>query len=104
MAPLALLQWVADPVLINQLIIPLAGMATAVILGLPVVKAIVRFVERKGGGTPDTRLREELEELRSRLEAVEEVRTRILELEERLDFAERMLARSRERPQIAPER
>ena len=101
--PLFLLQWVSDPILINNLIIPLAGMATAVILGLPVVKALVRFVERKTGGAIDTRLHEELEELRGRVEAIEETRTRVLDLEERLDFAERMLTTSRDRPQISPE-
>lgn len=101
MAPLALLQWVADPVLINQLIIPIAGMLTGIVLGLPVIRAVVRYVERKGAGG-DAVLREELDELRHRVEVMEEVRHRMLELEERVDFAERLLTEARERPPIAP--
>lgn len=84
-----------DAVVINELIIPLAGMVTGIILGLPIVRAAVRFVERKTTGTSDPErvraLEEQTEELRGRVEAIEAERERLVELEERMDFAERVL-------------
>lgn len=84
-----------DAVVINELIIPLAGMVTGILLGLPIVRAAVRFVERKTTGTSDLdrvrALEDQTEDLRARVEAVETVRERLVELEERVDFAERML-------------
>ncbi len=85
-----------DPILIDNLVIPIAGMITGIILGLPVIRAGVRYIERKSAGDADPKLRAELEELRSRLEGMEEVRDRLLELEERIDFAERVLARAKD--------
>jgi hypothetical protein len=79
-------------------------MATSVVLLLPVVLAGVRYFERKtrvnaNQGELET-LREDLRVVRDRLDAVDHGSDRIAELEERLDFAERMLARQREAPQL----
>lgn len=60
------------------------------ILG-PIAKAIARRVERHGGSDPA--LQEELQSLRERVGEVDQLRERMLELEERVDFAERLLAR-----------
>jgi hypothetical protein len=90
------------PMWLPDIILALAGMATGIILGLPVVRALVRLVERKTGGegAGDRALRAEVAELRARLEAVEEVRDRLVELEERLEFAERVLAQQRDRARL----
>jgi len=92
-----------DPMLIEDLIIPLAGMATGIILGLPVVRAIVKVVERKlGPGASAGEVKElqaETERLRSQVGGMEDMAYRLAELEERLDFAERVLAQRKE-PQL----
>jgi hypothetical protein len=88
-----------------DLIIPLAGMATACVLGLPVIRAVVRLIDRKSAGELGDQgeaLRAEVEEIRARLEAQEEVRHRLAELEERLDFTERVLSQQRDRDRLAP--
>lgn len=58
-------------------------------------KAIARRIE--GKGAPDAVLTERIEELEHRLAEVEQDRLRVAELEERLDFAERLLAKAPER-------
>ncbi len=60
---------------------------------------IMQGLGRRLGGTPgdtDPRLRDEMEEMRARLQVLEEERHRVLELEDRLDFTERMLLQQRE--------
>lgn len=76
----------------------------AAIIGMTVVatsllRLIGRAIERRAN--PDVRrladrLESELSHLRERVEVIEELSGRILELEERLDFAERILARGRD--------
>jgi hypothetical protein len=61
-------------------------------------KAIARRIEGKGGADPA--LTERLEELEHRLAEVEQDRVRVAELEERLDFAERMLTDARRKEQL----
>ena len=80
-------------------LIPLAGIAAMVALGLPLVRGIVHYLERKsGGGIADAgALRREVDELRARLDQVEDTTARLTELEERLDFAERLLIQQRAR-------
>ncbi|HWP36182.1 MAG TPA: hypothetical protein VNL18_01390 [Gemmatimonadales bacterium] len=83
----------------NQVVIPLAGMAVGVILGLPIIKAIVRRIERRPdelAGVESQALRAELAELKRRLETVDELAGRVGEIEERMDFAERLLTQQRE--------
>jgi hypothetical protein len=68
----------------------LALVATTVILW-PIMRAIGRRLEGKGHGDPA--LRAEVEQLQQRLGEVDQLHQRVAELEERIDFAERMLAR-----------
>jgi Tfp pilus assembly protein PilO len=69
------------------------------ILG-PIAKAIARRLERHGG---DPALQDELESLRERVGEVDQLRERMMELEERVDFAERLLARPAEvRAELLP--
>ena len=60
----------------------------AAIVAWPLVRAFARRLER---GSGDAAFREEIEHLRARVAELEPVQQRVLELEERLDFAERLL-------------
>ena len=67
---------------------------TACVLGYPIVKAVVGRIEHKGAGRlagGDEMLRVEVDELRSRVEVLEQSEHRLTEVEERLDFTERVL-------------
>lgn len=92
-----------DPMFIENLIIPLAGMATGIILGLPIVRVIVKVVERRlGPRASDGEVKElqgEVERLRAQVGGMEDMAYRLAELEERVDFTERVLARHKE-PQL----
>ncbi len=66
-----------------------------IILRGPVGKALARRIESKAGADP--LLTERIDELEHRLAEMEQDRARMAELEERLDFAERMLAAPPER-------
>lgn len=59
----------------------------------PLVHALARRLEPRSGD-PASAL--ELAELRARVEELEAQQGRVLELEDRLDFAERLLARQRD--------
>lgn len=58
----------------------------------------LRWLWRRSGGAVD---RKELATMRSRLDELEAERGRVAELEERLDFAERLLARQAEIDKLA---
>lgn len=80
----------------DQVVVPLAGMATGLIITLAIVKAIARHLERRheakgapAGGDVDG-LRVEVRELRGQVES----------LEERVDFAERLLTQERARREL----
>jgi hypothetical protein len=73
--------------------ITLVVMSTAVILLWPLIRAYARRLEGRGASTE---LQAEVESLRGRVQQLEEGHGRLAELEERLDFAERVLAQSRE--------
>ncbi|MFC1640136.1 hypothetical protein ACFL3B_05170 [Gemmatimonadota bacterium] len=85
-------------------LVPIAGMATGLILLLPVVRAVVRIAEKKISGRTEGQelltLREELQMVQERLDGVQYVDDRISEVEERLDFAERLLAQQRDVPRV----
>jgi hypothetical protein len=61
----------------------------------PLVRAVARNMERGAVVEPA-----ELEALRADLEALRELHPRVAELEERVDFAERLLARRDESAQL----
>lgn len=73
------------------LLIPLFGMATGALFMVGVYKIIVRWLDRGRRGDASG-LADEVAQLREEVEALREVNGRVLELEERLDFAERLLA------------
>jgi hypothetical protein len=73
------------------MIVALGLIATTVILW-PIMRALARRLEGKGAADPA--LHAEIEQLQHRLGEVDALQQRVAELEERIDFTERMLART----------
>lgn len=77
-----------------------------VIAGFIGAMTFVRVMARRYGVSRGHRLAsgelEELQYLRDRIELLEDEASRVTELEERLDFAERMLTEIRDRPMVEP--
>lgn len=80
-----------DPNSPALVIMVMAFMAAVTVVCWPIARAIARRLEGKHAGDPA--LRQEVDELHHRLAEVDALQARIGELEERLDFAERLLAR-----------
>jgi Tfp pilus assembly protein PilO len=78
--------------------IVIASLLAVTIILWPIVRALARRIEHKGGSDPV--LRAEVEHLQQRLGEVEVLQGRVAELEERVDFAERLLAQPREQDQL----
>ena len=74
-------------------LITLAVMGAAVVILGPLARALARRVD---GGAGAKELQAEVDELRGRVTQLEDGQGRLAEVEERLDFAERMLARPHE--------
>jgi Tfp pilus assembly protein PilO len=69
-----------------------AGLIIAALLW-PLIRALARRIE---GGAPSTEMQAELDGLRERVRQLEEMQPRMVELEERVDFTERIVAKTRE--------
>jgi hypothetical protein len=69
-------------------------MAAFTIVLWPIARALARRLE--GRGSVDAALHAEVEQLRHRIGEVDALQVRMAELEERLDFTERLLVRSQE--------
>jgi hypothetical protein len=80
----------------SVLLIVVVSVVAATIILWPIVRAFARRLEGKGTGDPA--LKAEVEQLHQRLGEVDALQVRLAELEERLDFTERMLARTPEAP------
>jgi Tfp pilus assembly protein PilO len=74
-------------------IITLAVLCTVGMLVWPLVRALARRLE---SGGRNAQVQEELDALRERLQHLEQGQARMGELEERVDFTERLLAQNRE--------
>lgn len=79
------------------LLITLGVVVGLVIIARPLVRAIARRIE--GRAELDPAIQDEIEHLRTRVGDLEALQGRLADLEERVDFAERLLAQQR-----APER
>jgi hypothetical protein len=75
------------------MIVFLGLLATTIILW-PVMRAFARRLEGKGASDPA--LHAEIEQLQLRLGEVDSLHQRVSELEERIDFTERIVAQGRE--------
>ena len=69
-----------------------AGLLAAVLIW-PLIRAIARRIE---GGGASAEMQAELEALRERVRVLEDVPPRMAELEERVEFTERIVAQGRE--------
>lgn len=81
-----------DPGAIVMIVLAVVAAATLVLW--PLARALARRLE--GKGAQDPAMLRELEQMQHRLAEVDALHTRVAELEERLDFTERLLAQSRE--------
>lgn len=81
------------------LLIPIAGMGVGALFLVGVYRLVVRWMDRSRSGDASG-LAEEVARLREEVEALREVNRSVLELEERMDFAERLLVRERDRAQL----
>ena len=70
------------------------SMVVTAILVWPLIRAAARRLEGRGGDT--TALRAEIDQLHDRLADVEQMQQKVFELENRLEFSERMLTQQRE--------
>jgi len=80
------------------LLIVIAALAATVIILWPIMRAFGRRLEGKGGGDPA--LRAEVEQLQMRLAEMDTLHARVAELEERVDFTERLLAQATPQPRV----
>jgi len=69
-----------------------AGLIVAALIW-PLIRALAQRIE---GGVASTELQAELDGLRERVRQLEEITPRMAELEERVDFTERIVAQGRE--------
>jgi len=82
------------------LLIFVAVMGGAVMIFWPLMRAIARRIEGKVKADPA--LLEEIDHLRSRVGDLEAMQHRMAELEERVDFAERLLAQKSSARELRP--
>src|SRR5215210_4975912 len=74
------------------LLIVIAALTATVIILWPIMRAFGRRLE--GRGATDPALKADVDHLHARLADVDNLQSRILELEERVDFTERLLAQT----------
>jgi hypothetical protein len=92
-----------DREILQNVFAPLAAMvlfvvSVALVLKGPLGRALAKRIEGSRAADHDTAQR--LEEVEARLQTLELTQERMLELEERLDFAERLLAREMDTPRL----
>jgi hypothetical protein len=81
-------------------VVALAVLGTGSVLLWPLIRALARRLE---SGGRNAQFQGEVDALRDRLQQLEQSQTRVAELEERVDFAERLLAHGREPDQLGAE-
>jgi Tfp pilus assembly protein PilO len=78
----------------SVLLIIIAALTATVIILWPIMRAFARRLEGKGSG--DLALRSDVDQLHAQLGEIDALQARVAELEERVDFTERLLAQNRE--------
>ena len=79
------------------------GVALFLLAISPVGKAVAERIRRSGGAALPEEVRAELDALRSEVVGeVQQLRTEVSDLSERMDFAERLLAKQRDAERLAP--
>jgi hypothetical protein len=77
------------------ILIPLAGMATGALFMFGIYKIVTRWMDLRHHREPGALPPDELRELQLEVAELRALPDRVAELEERLDFAERLLAQHR---------
>jgi hypothetical protein len=85
--------WMSDGGPQAMVMIVLLGLLATTVILWPIMRALARRLEGKAA---DPALRAEVDQLQHRLAEVDTLQLRMLELEERLDFAERLLTRGQD--------
>ncbi len=78
----------------SVVLIVIAALTAMTIILWPIMRAFARRLE--GKGTVDSALRAEVEQLHTRLAEMDSLQSRLVELEERVDFTERLLAQAQQ--------
>ena len=87
--------------LVQETVVIILALIAGTIIAVKVLGPIARaFARRLDGKSADSELRGDLENLREQVAELEHLRARVGELDERLEFAERLLAQGRERDQL----
>ena len=86
-------------------LVPIAGMAMTlmIVFSIGLFKTVRYSIDRRTAAGTDPELQAEISDLHARIEALEREEGRIEELENRLDFTERLLARGSESEAAAEE-
>ena len=95
-----------DPILMNgmqDIIIAVVGAIVLTVVAIKVLAPMARAMARRLEGKITPELKIEMDQMRDQLAEVDELRGRVLELEERVEFAERMLIQSGD-PNLMPKR
>ncbi len=96
-----------DFVWMQEVVFPILGMGIAVLAMFGLYRTVNRALDRRherAMGSSGGASREEIDRLVSRIDALEESTERVQELEERMDFTERVLTQQQERDRLAPGR
>lgn len=80
------------------LMIVLAALTATVIILWPIMRAFGRRLE--GRGSADSALKADVDHLHARLGEMDSLQARVLELEERVDFTERLLAQAQQQVRL----
>jgi len=80
----------------NEIVLPLVGIAFGGLVLWGVYRTVNRYLERRHGGAELEAVRADVELLRAKAERAEDLALRLGEVEERLDFAERLLTRQKQ--------
>ena len=75
----------------QEIVLPLIGIAFGGLVVWGAFRTLNRFLERRQGGVPLDALHREVEALKAKADAMEDLALRVGEMEERIDFAERLL-------------
>ena len=90
-----------DVVKLFGILMAVTGAGTIAYVAVAFAGVLVKRLERPAGG--QTELEARVEALQARLDRLEGADLRMAELEERVDFTERILAQGREQARIGPE-
>jgi len=82
-------------------LVPIAGMATGVMFMFGIYKLVMRWMDLRHRRELPAGVEEELRDLRQQVGGLNDLDGRVMEIEERLDFAERLLAQARTRGEAA---